>query len=175
MAHLTLRQEGDRIYIHGKTYHLRERLGREAGARFDPVRRKLWVPPDKREAARAIVDQANAAGANDLHQEAVHGIASYRGEPRLVLWHGTTRRGPYKYHLCDLAATKAHWAGPEVTEWRQRFTKPVPVRALLGELAPPEQAPLCADCGQAQAVAEVVDAHHPPAPICRDCLLADVH
>lgn len=174
MKALSLRPEGDRIYIVGNTYHLRERLARELDACFDRARRAMWCRPDRRAQATAIIEEVNAAGGNDLHQESAHGIALYHGQAHLVLWYGITRRaGVYKFRLCDLQAAKASWHGPEITSWVHRFVRPVPVRRLLGEIDPPEDAPTCAICGQHRGVAQVQDPNAAPTWWCRACLLGE--
>ncbi len=122
MSAVALQVVGRRCYITGDTYRHRDAL-RAAGAHWDGDRRAWWL--GGRAKAEELVAQltATATPASPSGGEAsapkpsealasdarVIGRGTYRGRACLVLWEGTTRRGPAA-KLASMDGARVFWA-----------------------------------------------------------------
>jgi hypothetical protein len=112
-----LKQVGQRIYLIGNTYPVRN-LIRESGGKWDPVEKLWYVGLQVRERAEQIAAMIDAQPVTqqehpefDRKRTPIKGRAKYKGKGGyLVLWEGMTRRGSEAVKLAFRDGSKTFWA-----------------------------------------------------------------
>lgn len=93
---MELIEEGNRIYVTGNTYPIRDAL-RSVGAKWDPTSKRWWVVPAKRQEVEAVLASNASSTASSSpsnvpgDQAAVAGKARYKG--KLYYIAGRVERG----------------------------------------------------------------------------------
>jgi hypothetical protein len=119
---IEMKQEGRRYYLLNTPYGLKDQL-RSAGCNWDQDKRAWWT--GKAEVAlRFAAASGEAADKPDAERlgdaTEVAGKARYKGTEYLLLWSGSTRKGP----ACKLAFTdgsKVFWASEAEVEVTKRY------------------------------------------------------
>lgn len=115
MTTISIEKTGRRYYLIGDTYPIRKQLG-DADCHWDGERRAWWT--SKLEVAERFASGAGSQPAriDGTHDEpglsadaTVVGRARYKGRECLVVWTGTTKRGPAA-KLASMDGKRVWWA-----------------------------------------------------------------
>lgn len=131
---ITVERIGRRSYLRGAPYAMRERL-RAAGAKWDAAERAWWLSKDQEahalaEALHIANDAPRAEGLTD--DTRLLGRATYKGKSYLVLWEGTTARGP----AAKLCIAKADATPFWVSQGEYEIVKRYAPREIRGRMEP---------------------------------------
>ena len=122
---------GQRTYIAGNTYPLKDRL-REAGAHWDHERKQWWIGTSRRAVVAALVSSATAAASDgqetvDLDAKVIRARVEYQGKTYYALAIGARADGTPFAKLCTRDGNLVFWA---------RQGEPVKVLKEYGRQAP---------------------------------------
>jgi hypothetical protein len=119
MAEIQIQQNGQRIYIVGHTYPIRDRL-RAAGAHWDDDRGAWWIGAAKRADIEAAIAAASAAAASQGPDRGarVIGRARYRERDYYCL---TESRDGRRLLLCFRDGSKQFWADAAEATLTKRY------------------------------------------------------
>jgi hypothetical protein len=122
---ITVERVGRRSYLRGNTFAVKDAI-RAAGGHWDADQRAWWVSKAEVAAelagkAAAPASQPDSSGAEKLSDDTrVLGKARYQGREYLLLWEGTTKRGPAA-KLAFRDGSKAFWASHGEYEITKRY------------------------------------------------------
>lgn len=139
MAAYTTETVGQRIYIVGNTFAVKEKIKAALRPNFDDDRRQWWVGTGKRAQVEKLIAELNAqpppgqsSAESEPYTGAVVGKAKYNGRDYFVRWAGRTTRGSDAFHLVTGDGKLSFWKDAAECQWTKQYEK----RGRFGKLDP---------------------------------------
>ena len=178
---IQIEQSGQRLYIRGNTFAIKDALKR-AGAHWDPDVRAWWIGAAKRSAIESLIAAPKPAAepareAVSPAARVIRGRAEYKGKTYYILAHGQSRNDGSSYaKLCSRDGSMVFWASKEHTlRILKTYDKPTSIQSLRDYADRMKSARhkfgdgMCDECGERRAITTASDSSGLIGAVCGRC------